>query len=41
VLKGRKVHPRVRCIVIPGSQRIYLEALKEGLIEDFVRQAPW
>ncbi|MBI2908587.1 MAG: 3-isopropylmalate dehydratase large subunit [Chloroflexi bacterium] len=36
VLKGKKVHPRVRCIVIPGSQRIYLEALKEGLIEAFV-----
>jgi 3-isopropylmalate/(R)-2-methylmalate dehydratase large subunit len=37
VLKGRKVHPRVRCIVIPGSQQVYLEALKEGLIETFIR----
>ncbi len=37
VLKGRKVHPRVRCIVIPGSQQVYLDALKEGLIEAFIR----
>jgi 3-isopropylmalate/(R)-2-methylmalate dehydratase large subunit len=36
VLRGRQVHPRVRCIVIPGSQSIYLEALREGLIEVFV-----
>ena len=37
VLKGRKVHPRVRCIVIPGSQEIYLDALTRGLIEIFVK----
>jgi 3-isopropylmalate/(R)-2-methylmalate dehydratase large subunit len=37
VLKGRKVHPRVRCIVIPGTQQVYLDALKEGLIEAFIR----
>jgi len=36
-LKGHKVHSRVRCIVIPGSQQIYLDALIEGLIETFVR----
>ena len=36
ILKGRKVHPRVRCIVIPGSQQVYLDALREGLIETFV-----
>jgi len=36
VLKGKKVHPRVRCIVIPGSQQVYLEALKEGLLQTFV-----
>jgi 3-isopropylmalate/(R)-2-methylmalate dehydratase large subunit len=36
ILKGRQVHPRVRCIVIPGSQKVYLEALREGLIEAFV-----
>ncbi len=37
VLKGRKVHSDVRCIVIPGSQQVYLDALAEGLIEVFVR----
>lgn len=37
ILARRKVHPKVRCIVIPGSQRVYLEALTEGLIETFVR----
>ncbi|OGO09475.1 MAG: 3-isopropylmalate dehydratase large subunit, partial [Chloroflexi bacterium RBG_13_60_13] len=36
VLRGRQVHPRVRCIVIPGSQSVYLDALREGLIEIFV-----
>jgi 3-isopropylmalate/(R)-2-methylmalate dehydratase large subunit len=36
ILKGKKVNPNVRCIVIPGSQRVYLDALKEGLIEIFV-----
>ena len=37
VLKGRKVHPRVRCIIIPGSQQVYLDALNEELIEIFIR----
>ncbi len=36
VLKGRRIHPEVRCIIIPGSQQVYLEALREGLIETFV-----
>ncbi|MEE8835557.1 MAG: 3-isopropylmalate dehydratase large subunit [Eubacteriales bacterium] len=36
VLKGRKVAKDVRCIVIPATQAIYLEALKEGLIETFI-----
>ena len=36
VIKGRKVHPDVRCIIIPGSQQVYLDALKEGLIEAFI-----
>jgi len=36
ILKGRKVHPKVRCIVIPGSQQVYLDALIEGLIQIFV-----
>ncbi|MBN1691327.1 MAG: 3-isopropylmalate dehydratase large subunit [Dehalococcoidia bacterium] len=37
VLKGRKVDPHVRCIVLPGSQQVYLDALKEGLIEIFIK----
>ncbi len=31
ILKGRKVAKGVRCIVIPGTQQIFLDALKEGL----------
>jgi len=37
ILKGRKVHPRVRCIIIPGSPQVYLDALTEGLIEIFIK----
>jgi 3-isopropylmalate/(R)-2-methylmalate dehydratase large subunit len=37
VLEGRKVHSSVRCIVIPGTQQVYLDALNEGLIEIFIR----
>ena len=36
ILKGRKVHPDVRCIVIPATQEIVLQAMKEGLIETFI-----
>ncbi|MFB0526635.1 MAG: 3-isopropylmalate dehydratase large subunit [bacterium] len=36
VLKGRKVHPRVRLIIIPATQRIYRQALSEGLLETFI-----
>ena len=37
ILKRKKVHPMVRCIIIPGSQQVYLDALAEGLIEIFIR----
>ncbi len=36
LLRGRQVHPDVRCIVIPGTQQVYLDALREGLVEAFV-----
>jgi 3-isopropylmalate/(R)-2-methylmalate dehydratase large subunit len=36
VLSGRKVDRDVRCVVLPGSQQVYLDALREGLIEAFV-----
>ena len=37
ILKGKKVHPCVRCIILPGSQQVYLDALREGLIGTFIR----
>lgn len=36
VLQGKKVAPWVRLIVIPATQRVYLQAVREGLIEIFV-----
>jgi len=37
ILKGRKIHPGVRCIIIPGSQQVYLDALVEGMLGVFIR----
>ena len=37
ILKGRKVKKGVRCIVIPATQAIYLQAMEEGLFEDLYR----
>ena len=37
LLKGKKIHPRVRCIIIPGTQKVYLDAMKEGLLETFIQ----
>jgi 3-isopropylmalate/(R)-2-methylmalate dehydratase large subunit len=37
LLKGKKVYPGLRLIVIPATQKIYLEAAKEGLAEIFVK----
>ena len=36
ILKGHEVHPDVRCIVIPGSQAIYQEAMHRGYIDTFI-----
>ena len=36
VLKGHSVYPDVRCIVIPGSQQVYLDAVHEGLVDIFI-----
>ncbi|MCD6320586.1 MAG: 3-isopropylmalate dehydratase large subunit [Candidatus Desulfofervidaceae bacterium] len=36
ILKGKKIAKGVRCIVIPGTQQVYLDALKEGIIETFI-----
>lgn len=37
VLEGRKVKKGVRCIVIPATQAIYLQAMREGLLEIFIQ----
>ncbi|MFV1857860.1 MAG: 3-isopropylmalate dehydratase large subunit, partial [Anaerolineales bacterium] len=36
LLKGRKIHPRLRTVIIPGSQKVYLDAVREGLVEIFI-----
>lgn len=36
ILKGKKVNKKIRCIVIPGTQQIYLQALEEGIIKDLI-----
>ena len=36
IMKGKQVNSNVRCIIIPGTPQIYLDALKEGLIEIFL-----
>lgn len=37
LLNGQQVHPHVRCIVLPGTQQVYLDALRDGLIETFIK----
>lgn len=37
IMRSRRVAPGVRCIVIPGTQQIYLQALREGLLEIFIQ----
>jgi 3-isopropylmalate/(R)-2-methylmalate dehydratase large subunit len=36
ILDGKKIHPRLRCIIIPGSQKVYLDAVHERLVDIFV-----
>lgn len=36
ILKGHKVHPEIRVIIFPGTQQIYLEAMRRGYIETFI-----
>lgn len=35
LLRGRKIHPDIRCIIIPGSVDVQRQAMREGLIEIF------
>lgn len=37
ILKGKKIKPGLKLIVIPATQKIYLQAVKEGLAEIFVK----
>jgi 3-isopropylmalate/(R)-2-methylmalate dehydratase large subunit len=36
LLAGRQVRSGVRCIVLPGTRQVYLDALREGLVEVFL-----
>ena len=36
ILRGRRIARGVRCIVLPATQKVYLQAVREGLAEDFV-----
>jgi 3-isopropylmalate/(R)-2-methylmalate dehydratase large subunit len=36
ILKGKKIHPKTRMIVTPGSRLVYLEALKDGTMETLI-----
>ena len=37
IMKGKKINPGVRCVILPGSQEIYLQCIKEGIVEIFVK----
>jgi|YelNatPaOPRAMG01_1025707.scaffolds.fasta_scaffold02832_2 3-isopropylmalate/(R)-2-methylmalate dehydratase large subunit len=37
ILEGKKVNERTRLVIVPASQEVYLSALKEGLIETFIK----
>ena len=37
ILKGKKINSRVRLIVIPATQDVYSDAIKEGLVDIFIK----
>ena len=37
LFKGRKVHPDVRCLIIPATQQIYLDCMHLGLFDTFIQ----
>jgi 3-isopropylmalate/(R)-2-methylmalate dehydratase large subunit len=37
IMKDQKVNSNIRCIVIPATQEIYLQAIREGLVEIFIQ----
>ena len=36
IMQGKKVHPNVRCIIIPATQKIYLECMEKGYLKTFI-----
>jgi len=36
ILRGKKVHPDVRCIVLPGTQEVCLDAIADGTMQTFI-----
>ncbi len=36
ILKDKKVHEGIRCLIFPGSQAVYKQAMKEGLMDIFI-----
>jgi 3-isopropylmalate/(R)-2-methylmalate dehydratase large subunit len=36
IMRGKKIAPHVRCIIIPATQRIYLDAMEMGLLKTFI-----
>ena len=36
IIAGRKIHPAIRAIIIPGTQEVYMEAMKRGYIAQFI-----
>lgn len=37
VLKGKRIHKDLRCIILPGTQEISMQMIKEGLTETFIK----
>lgn len=37
IIAGKKVNKNIRVIIIPATQKIYLDALKEGYVENFIK----
>jgi len=36
IIAGRKIHPDIRAIIIPGTQEVYMEAMKRGYVAQFI-----
>lgn len=37
IVKGKKIHPNVRLIILPATQQVELQMIKEGLMEIFIK----